>query len=172
MESRVWEENNRPGALTQLKTQIEGCRNFAGLRDEAHEHITDEECSTIRSECDTAEGWMFDMQGKQGDLKSYENPVLTVALINTTRQTLYNKTNPIMIKPKPKPVVVTPPPNETPAAAASAEGGAPMEETSTEAAPEGEAGPEAAPETAAEAEPMDVDESKEADVSSEEKNVD
>jgi len=175
MESRVWEENNRPGALTQLKTQIEGCRNFCGLTDEAHEHITDDERATIRSECDAAEGWMFDMQGKQGDMKSYENPVLTVALINTTRQTLFNKTNGIMTKPKPKPVVVTPPPNETPAAAASADeaqGDAPMDEASTEGAPERDVGSEAAPEAAAEAEPMDVDESKQADVTSEEKNVD
>eukprot|EP01006_Ploeotia_vitrea_P035510 TRINITY_DN65895_c11_g3_i1.p2 TRINITY_DN65895_c11_g3~~TRINITY_DN65895_c11_g3_i1.p2 ORF type:complete len:305 (+),score=35.24 TRINITY_DN65895_c11_g3_i1:1703-2617(+) len=109
-ESRLWEDNHRPEAIQQLKTQIERCRTFAQQRDEAHEHITDDDRIAIRKECEDAEAWMYDMMGKQGELQKYNDPILTVASINTHRQQLFSKTNPIITKPKPKPKPATPPP--------------------------------------------------------------
>lgn len=150
MESRLWEENHRPEAIEHMKTHISRCREFVKLFDEAHEHITDEDRDAIRKDCDDAEGWMFEMLGKQADLYKFNNPVLTVAAIQAKRQTLFTKTNPIMSKPKPKP---KPAPTPTPPPAAS-------EPSTTEPTPMDEATPSESAEPAGESKENDA-ESKE-----------
>lgn len=110
IEMRFHESEHRPGAVDGLKKQIEMCRIFAANRDEAHDHITDEERDKIHVEVKATETWLFDMLGKQGDLESSVDPVLTCAAISAKRNALFVATNPIMIKPKPKPAPAPAPP--------------------------------------------------------------
>jgi heat shock protein 4 len=104
IESRYIEETNRPQAINALKTQIDLCKAFAANYDEAHAHIDEEERSRIRAEASEAESWLFDTQAKQGELPQNKDPVLTGEEISKRRTKLFNVANPIMIKPKPKPV--------------------------------------------------------------------
>eukprot|EP01041_Mallomonas_annulata_P007556 gene7556-15489_t len=103
LESRQYEEGNRQQACDGLRRQVELCKTFASLKDEDHAHITDEERQKVRTESDAAENWLFDELGKQAELQSYDDPVLTVDSIGKRRQTLFTASNPIMSKPKPKP---------------------------------------------------------------------
>lgn len=135
IESRMWEEANRPAALEALKKQLELCKVcgavqslihcfhcdrflkvFASDYDESKSHISEEERTKVREARASAESWMFDMQGQQGDLSRSTNPVLTVDSINKRRNELFAVTNPIMSKPKPKPAPV-PAPSPSPAPA-------------------------------------------------------
>ena len=104
IESRYIEESNRPQAINALKTQIDLCKSFAANYDEAHAHIEEEERSRIRAEASEAESWLFDTQAKQGELPQNKDPILTSEEISKRRTKLFNVANPIMIKPKPKPV--------------------------------------------------------------------
>jgi heat shock protein 4 len=110
VEFRLHQVTARPGAIDALKKQLELCKSFASNYDEAHSHITDDERDRIRKEVQSTESWLYDNISKQEDLPKYANPVLTSDSINAKRTALFNVTNPIMIKPKPKPAEATPPP--------------------------------------------------------------
>jgi heat shock protein 4 len=114
IESRYVEETNRPQAINALKTQIELCKAFAANYDEAHSHIEEEERNRIRAEASEAESWLFDTQAKQGELSQNKDPILTTDEISKKRTKLFNVANPIMIKPKPKPVPKEEPKKEEP----------------------------------------------------------
>merc|ERR1712070_89882 len=90
--------------------QIEMCKTFASKYDEATEHIKEEERDTIRKEVQATENWMYDSIGKQGDVASHKDPVLTSSMIQTKRTALFNVCNPIMTKPKPAPPAPAPAP--------------------------------------------------------------
>ena len=107
IEFRFAESLGRSEAVEGLKKQVDLCRQFASNRDESYSHITDDERDRIITEAKGAEDWMYDLLAKQTDLPDSVDPVLTSAMIQTRRQSLFNVTNPIMIKPKPKPA---PPP--------------------------------------------------------------
>lgn len=110
IEFRLHQVTARPPAIDALKKQLELCKSFASNYDEAHSHITDEERERIRKEVQATENWLYDNISKQEELPRSANPVLTADTINTKRTALFNVTNPIMIKPKAKPVEQTPPP--------------------------------------------------------------
>jgi heat shock 70kDa protein 4 len=103
IEARLTEDLNRPGAITQLKKQIELCKEFAANYEEKFKHITDEDRDTVRSEVSKTEEWMFDLIGKQGSLNKNQTPVLTCTEISKKRNALFVATNPIMIKKAPAP---------------------------------------------------------------------
>jgi heat shock protein 4 len=103
MEFRSNETQNRPAAIESLKKQIEMCKNFSTNYDESKAHITEDERSKLRKEIDNTETWMYDMISKQGDLRSYHDPVLTAESINHRRNDLFKVSKPIMTKPKPEP---------------------------------------------------------------------
>jgi len=100
---RITEEMNRPGAIESLKKQIEMCKSFAANYDEKYKHIDETDRDKIRSESSSAEEWMYDMIGKQGDLKQNKDPVFTVDSIQKKKTALFQVTNPIMIKRAPAP---------------------------------------------------------------------
>lgn len=106
VEFRFNEHSSRPPAVEALKKQLELAKNFASSYDEVHSHITDEERNNVRNAINTAESWLYDMIAKQGDLNLTSPPVLTVDSITKKRNELFAISNPIMTKPKPKPVVV------------------------------------------------------------------
>ena len=104
IETRYNEETNRQAACDGLRRQIELCKSFLQTKDgvDNHSHITPEELSRIRVEAEAAESWLFDEMGKQAELASYEDPILTTETVAKKRQALFSVTNPIMTKPKPK----------------------------------------------------------------------
>ena len=101
--TRFEEAKGRDTAIENLKKQIEMCKSFTSKYDESTEHITEEERDKIRNEVKNVEAWMYDMMGKQGDLKKSDDVVLTCASINTKRQGIHTLAHPIMRKPKPAP---------------------------------------------------------------------
>lgn len=105
IENREKEAEGRGQAIDGLRKQIELCKTFAANNDEAHAHITAEERDKIRAAASKSESWLFDMQAKQADLSQSVNPVLTLESISAKRNELFNVSNPIMTKPKPKPKV-------------------------------------------------------------------
>lgn len=125
-EFRLYETTARPGAIEQLKKQIDMCKAFSSKYDENTEHIKEEDRATIRKEVQATENWMYDSIGKQGDIPSSCDPVLTSSKIQVKRTALFNVCNPIMTQPKPKPKEV-PAPTPAPAAeekpSASSDGG-------------------------------------------------
>lgn len=116
-EFRLAETTARPPAIEQLKKQIEMCKTFASRYDEATEHIKEEDRGVIRKEVQAMENWMYDSIGKQGDVPSNQDPVLTSAMIQTKRNALFNVCNPIMTKTKPAPPAPAPKAEEKPAPA-------------------------------------------------------
>lgn len=108
IENRSNQVHSRPAAIDSLKKQMELCKSFAANYDEAHAHITDDERDRIRKEVQQTEAWLYDSMNKQEDLPKHADPVLTAEGIQVKRNALFNATNPIMIKPKPKPVEPTP----------------------------------------------------------------
>ncbi len=106
IETRIVEEANRPGAIEQLKKQIESCKTFAANTDDRFKHIDETDRDKIRKEASECEEWMYDMIGKQGDINKNINPVLTCDAIMKKRSALFSATNPIMIKKAPAPAPV------------------------------------------------------------------
>jgi len=120
IEFRCNETTSRPPAIEALKKQIDMCKQFAQNYEESKSHITSEERDKVRKETEDTENWMYDMIGKQGDLRTYQDPVLTSESITNRRNTLFKNTKGIMTKPKPAPTPVeTPPPAPSPAEAKS-----------------------------------------------------
>jgi heat shock protein 4 len=103
IEKRMYEEVNRKEACDALKRQIEVVKAFSNNREEQYAHITSEERQTIRNEAESTEQWLYDELEKQGMLSSYNDPVLTVEILNNKRKSLIQATTGIMSKPKPKP---------------------------------------------------------------------
>eukprot|EP00604_Paraphysomonas_vestita_P003705 CAMPEP_0174822838 /NCGR_PEP_ID=MMETSP1107-20130205/19020_1 /TAXON_ID=36770 /ORGANISM="Paraphysomonas vestita, Strain GFlagA" /LENGTH=438 /DNA_ID=CAMNT_0016043045 /DNA_START=1125 /DNA_END=2441 /DNA_ORIENTATION=+ len=103
IEKRLWEQNNRGEAADALKRQIETCKSFAISNTEATAHITPEEKLKVRNIAENIEQWFYDQLEKQGELSSYNEPVLTVDLLASKRKELFNTTKDIMNKPKPLP---------------------------------------------------------------------
>jgi len=127
VELRYNEESSRQAACDGLRRQIELCKSFLQTKDggENHAHITPEELRRIRVEAEAAESWLFDEMGKQAELASYQDPVLTTDAVAKKRHALFSITNPIMTKPKPKPPAPESKDNGTPGAEAKgSKGGA------------------------------------------------
>jgi len=109
IEYRQNESELRDSSVDALKKQVEMCKVFAANRDEAFSHINDDERDRLISEAKSAENWLYDMLGKQGELEKFNDPVLTTSSIQAKRNSLFSLTNPIMTKPKPKPAPVATP---------------------------------------------------------------
>lgn len=103
IEKRLWEQNNRNEAADALKRQIETCKSFASANTEATAHITHEEKLKVRNTAESIEQWFYDQLEKQGELATYNDPILTVDLLASKRKELYTSTKDIMNKPKPIP---------------------------------------------------------------------
>lgn len=104
IEKRMYEEVNRKEACDALKKQIELVKAFVNNRDEAFAHVTAEERTVVRNEAESTEQWFYDELEKQGNLSSFDDPILTVDILQAKRKALYVATNGTMNKPKPKPV--------------------------------------------------------------------
>jgi len=104
-------------ASEALRKQIDLCKSFCQKQDEDHAHITDAERTTVRDAAQSAEAWLFEMLGKQGEVQASQDPVLKSEDILKRRQTLHLASDPIFKKPKPKPAP-TPVPAAAPASTA------------------------------------------------------
>jgi heat shock protein 4 len=110
LDVRMKEFNNRPGAIENFKKQINNIYSFATNNDEAHEHILEFDRDFLRSEAKKSETWLNEQLEKQGKLLQNVSPILTCDNISKKRNSLFNLVNPIITRPKPKPVPVVVPP--------------------------------------------------------------
>lgn len=102
-EFRQSEKTKRSACVEQLRRAIDHCKAFANSSDEAYAHITDEDKNTVRDKAGEAQQWLFDGLDKQGGLSDFVDPTLICADIVAKQTALFKATNPIMVKPKPKP---------------------------------------------------------------------
>jgi heat shock protein 4 len=120
LKKRKLEAESRPAATSSLKASLEVYNKWVNesQADEKYEHITDEERATVRGQCDEVSTWLYGMLDKQGGMAANQDPVLTVALLNSKQKELVDKCKPIMTKKAPKKKKEEPKKEEAPAAAA------------------------------------------------------
>lgn len=105
IESRQYEANGRPNAISALQRTVEKYTNWVNTsQGEAEfEHITQEEFTKCREACDSTASWMYEIMDKQGALAQNQDPAVTIMELNGKTYELTKLVNPIMHKPKPKP---------------------------------------------------------------------
>lgn len=104
LDVRMKEFTNRPGAIENFKKQINLIYTFAANNDEAHDHILENDRDFLRLEAKKSETWLNEQIAKQGKLLQNVTPILTCDIISKKRNLLFNLVNPILTRPKPKPV--------------------------------------------------------------------
>jgi heat shock protein 4 len=123
IKQRKMEAEARPVSVNSLKASLEVYNKWVNesQTDEKYAHITDDERATVHSKCDETSTWLYGMLDKQGGMAGNQDPVLTVALLNTKKKELIEKCKPIMTKAAPKKKKEEAPKKEDPPAASSAE---------------------------------------------------
>jgi len=124
IEFREQQSKTRPNALIVLQRTVEKYQswNNTAAADEQYAHISEEEFTKCRENCDTVASWMYDMMDKQGSLVANQDPVVTTDEINAKSNELTKTISPIMHKPKPKPKPEEKKEEEKPADEKSTEG--------------------------------------------------
>jgi heat shock protein 4 len=119
LKKRRLEAESRPNAVSSLKASLEVYNKWVNesQADEKYEHITDEERATVHGQCDEISAWLYGMLDKQGGMAANQDPILTVALLNSKQKELVDKCKPIMTKKAPKKKKEEPKKEEAPAAA-------------------------------------------------------
>jgi len=121
IDRRQTEAAGRPTAVAALQKNIEKYKSWLNVSqgDEKFAHITDEEREKCHSTCDETSSWLYEMLDKQGSLAQNEDPVVTVAQIQTKNNLVSNICSPIKHKPAPKPKKEEKKTEEKPAAAST-----------------------------------------------------
>jgi heat shock protein 4 len=138
LEKRRLEAESRPAAVTSLKATLEIYNKWvnASQTDDRYEHITDEERATVHGICEETSAWLYEMLDKQGGMSQCQDPIMTVALLNSKKKDVIDKCKPVMSKPAPKkkeepkkeePKKEDPPAAKTPAGDAAPADAEPME---------------------------------------------
>lgn len=86
-------------ALQLMSKVVEAYNN----KDEKYEHIEAAEMDKVKVAVAERTSWMEHQIGLCNQLAPYVDPPVTVAQINTQRESLFSACNPIVTKPKPKP---------------------------------------------------------------------
>merc|ERR1712183_1062210 len=83
MQSRFYQAQHRPNAISVLQRSIEKYKNWlnSAANEEKYAHITDEEKLECHEKCDEISSWMYEMLDKQGAAPTYVDPVVTIAQI-------------------------------------------------------------------------------------------
>lgn len=140
IEKRHHEFEHRPIAIASLRSTSEQFLNEARSQDEKYAHIDESEKQKVVTQCTASESWLNEKLAAQESRHTSLDPVLTVAEVNTHRETLVRVCRPILTKPKPappkeqpKPAEATPAPNTTtpPTADGSETSGASSESNTT-----------------------------------------
>lgn len=136
--------------MSVLPKNIEGYTTWLNesQSDEKYAHITDEERQKCHTTCDETSSWLYEMLDKQGLLAPTQDPIVTVAQIQTKSNLVATTCSPIKHKMAPKPKKEEKKEEEKAAPAAEPEEkkagdeSGPMDtEPTDEAKPEGAAGP-------------------------------
>lgn len=142
------DDQTRGGAATAL---ADACARFLSVvnSDDAA-HLSEEERSTVRTECDNALKWLQDKQGLQAQVAKSEPAVLTTADIVKKQDVVARVCTPITTKPAPAPPKVEEPKAmDTDVQEGDEAAGAEGEDTAGTAAGEAQAGKEETMEDAA-----------------------
>jgi hypothetical protein len=131
LKKRRLEAESRPAATASLKASLEVYNKWVNesQTDEKYEHITDEERATVHGMCDEVSAWLYGMLDKQGGMAANQDPILTVALLNSKQKELVDKCKPIMTKKAPKKKKEEPKKEDPPAAAETPAAEPPVSDT-------------------------------------------
>merc|ERR1719174_679575 len=83
-------------------------RHLAESQDEKYSHIASEKKQQILAECSQVEGWLNMKKQEQQNTPLYQDPVLTVSMMQQKQQDISAMADKIMSEPKPAPPVETP----------------------------------------------------------------
>lgn len=105
IESRYYQAQHRPNAISVLQRSIEKYKNWLNITacEEKCAHITDDDKLKCHDKCDEISSWMYEMLDKQGTAAAYVDPIVTISEIQEKNKDLTNTLTPIMTKPAPKP---------------------------------------------------------------------
>nr|QGN03551.1 heat shock protein 70-3 [Dugesia japonica] len=106
---RAKEGYERPYAIEEFsKSTVIISKVIAGIdnKEEAYSHLDAADRDNLSKILEEKQQWFAQEINRQRELKSYEDPVLTVSQILSQKQNMESLVNPIVNKPKP---VVTPP---------------------------------------------------------------
>jgi heat shock protein 4 len=119
LEMRQMEAESRAMTVTNLQASLELYNKWVNesQTDERYAHITDDERAVVHGKCDEISAWLYELLDKQGGMALNQDPVLTIAVLNTKNKELVAKCKPVMNKAAPKKKKEEPKP-EAPAAAA------------------------------------------------------
>ncbi|CAM9320236.1 unnamed protein product [Ascophyllum nodosum] len=165
VENRLYENNNRQDAASELQRVIDGYVKFANSSDDAYGHIESSEKAKVRECSKSAEKWLFQKLDQQANIPPSKNPIVTCEEIRKQALSVHATCRPIMNTPKPAPKPAEP--ANTPKEEGHSKNTPPPEGKGAETA-EAEAEPrkggadkmdaEAAPADAPTAAPMETDE--------------
>lgn len=124
--SRKFEQEHRGAAGDTLLASIEEFRSIMNNRDGKHSHLSDDDRAIIRTSCDDASAWYFNMKEQQATVESFKEPVLRIAEIGAMKDNLVKQLRPIANKRVPAPA-----PAPTPAPAPAPEAAPPADATPT-----------------------------------------
>ncbi|KAJ3087232.1 adenyl-nucleotide exchange factor sse1 [Quaeritorhiza haematococci] len=101
---RYREAETRPSAEKHFREYVNSVIVNVTAGDDRYAHIAKEELDKVLSECQSKLNWLNDSIAKQNETPKYSDPVVTTEQINKTKEALFYSVNPILTKPKPKPV--------------------------------------------------------------------
>jgi len=103
MAYKKWESEHRDSRVENFKKLVFKYQQFVGTEEEKYAHIDEGQRKIVKKCADDADAWLTNQMIKQDKLKKCENPVLKCKDIDAKYREVYNKCNPIICTPKPKP---------------------------------------------------------------------
>merc|ERR1712072_279801 len=109
MGQSIWEAMEaREDYYPEVLKTIAHYRILAESPDEKYSHIASEKKKQILAECSQVEGWLNMKKQEQQNNPLYQDPVLTVPMMQQKQEDISAMADKIMAEPKPAPPVETP----------------------------------------------------------------
>lgn len=103
MEYKMWEFEHRDQRVTNFKKLVFKYQQWPSNEEEKYAHIGEDKRKEVKKYADDADAWLTNQMIKQDRMKKYETPQLKCKDIDSKYRELYDKCNPIITTPKPKP---------------------------------------------------------------------
>merc|ERR1712130_798369 len=103
MAYKKWESEHRDQRVENFKKLVFKYQQWVTTEDEQYAHIKEDQRKIVKKCADDGDAWLMHQLIKQDKMKKYENPVLKCKDVDDKYREVYNKCNPIVMTPKPKP---------------------------------------------------------------------
>ena len=100
---RKFESTARPAAVDELRKEVEDYKKWANTQEEKYAHISEADRAKVKAACKDAEGWVYDMLEKQGDVLPTAPPAFRAADVAAKKKALIGACKPIKTQAPPPP---------------------------------------------------------------------